>query len=710
MEHYSIIDRSVVDRSVDQPSPPPSTEPELEAGELESELELEVAHGGAGRLNPSVASPSVSAGIAAANALAAAGAPVEAGWHVGPRFPGEDGGHSMAEMAQRDLDAALQLLADRAQYITGAGGAAIALRRDERNEMLCRASSGAKAPQLGALLSTESGLSGESVRTRMPLRCDNAEHDPRVNQESCRDLGIASVMIVPIMGEDRLGHGQVLGVFELFSGQADAFAERDLSALQRLGEMVETAVKLARAAEGAPPEMMATEMVAPDMAIDAADLVLPGEVPSDILTEIATEVTVVPRGTTGVLESAGFVDEGPVLEVEMDEPAAELPIEAAVAEVRIGAAVTAAPALESAVPVIPPQAVPTDIPAVVAAIPATVPPVVVPAGAAPASAVPAVAVPATAVPAKEPPAKRPLMWSAAAVHAGPDAPKPLETDQSHVPPMLRSLRKCKACGFPVSEGRTLCVECDEKQWRGQPLPAAAAKTPVTGPAVDFRQGGTTQGGSAQGSSASSAGSSGVQSKPAPLGGVRPSSSPAASMITTFVSSSSTHSSSLSSSAAEPAAVRVAPQSLAAALAELNEQEKRIDAARRLLAIDVPPAVPTGVPAAVPVAVPARSSESAPQPAAVVSGPVSPGEISLQAAAQPVEVAGAEATVAPVIAPVIEPVVEPVVEPVREIPQNPESLNFSGGLGTSESWLGKNKYILGTILVIAAVVAGIVLLR
>jgi ribonuclease E len=182
------------------------------------------------------------------------------------------------------------------------------------------------------------------------------------------------------------------------------------------------------------------------------------------------------------------------------------------------------------------------------------------------------------------------------------------------------------------------------------------------------------------------------------------------MITTFVSSSSTHSSSLSSSAAEPAAVRVAPQSLAAALAELNEQEKRIDAARRGLAIDVPPAVPTGVPAAVPVAVPARSSESAPQPAAVVSGPVSPGEISLQAAAQPVEVAGAEATVAPVIAPVIEPVVEPVVEPVREIPQNPESLNFSGGLGTSESWLGKNKYILGTILVIAAVVAGIVLLR
>src|SRR5580700_710335 len=536
MEHYSIIDRSAVDRPVverpnsDRISPRLGVDPELEASESEPELELDVAHGGVGgSVNPSVSSPSVSAGIAAANALAAAGTAGEAGWHVGPRFPGEDGGHSMAEMAQHDLDATLQLLADRAQYITGAGGAAIALRRDERKEMLCRASSGAKAPQLGALLSTESGLSGESVRTRMPLRCDNAEHDPRVNRESCRELGIASVMIVPIMGEDRRGQGQVLGVFELFSGQADAFAERDLSALQRLGEMVETAVKLARAAEGAPPEM-----VAPDMAIDAADLIVPDQARSDIMTEIASEVTVVPRGTPGVLESAGFADEGPVLEVEIDEAAP-----AAVAEAAVEAVEAAAPAAETAVPVLAPQAVAAAVPAIVAATLESVPPAI--------------------VPAKEQPAKRPLMWSAA-VHASPDAPKPGETDQSHVPPMLRSLHKCKACGFPVSEGRALCVECDEKQWRGQPLPAAAAaKTPVARPAVDFRQG----------ASASAPGSNSMQPKaasasaPAPVSAVRPSASPAVAAVTPFVSSSATPSgtpnSPSSGPAAAPAPLRLAPQ-------------------------------------------------------------------------------------------------------------------------------------------------------
>jgi len=155
---------------------------------------------------------------------------------------GGEGAVSLADMAQRDLDAALQLLADRAQYITGASGAAIALRRDGRNDMLCRASTGSNAPELGALLSAEYGLSGESVRTRRPLRCDDAERDARVNREVCRQLGIASVVVMPVVNDD-----EVLGVFELFSGKANAFGERDLSAVQRLSEMVESAVRLARA-------------------------------------------------------------------------------------------------------------------------------------------------------------------------------------------------------------------------------------------------------------------------------------------------------------------------------------------------------------------------------------------------------------------------------------------------------------------------------
>ncbi len=313
---------------------------------------------------------SVSAGIAAANAhLPKLKEP-------GPRFPAEDGGHSLAEIAHRDLDAALQLLAERAQYITGASGAAIALRRGQHSDMLCRASAGSNAPELGALLSMEYGLSGESVRTRQALRCDDAERDPRVNREGCRQLGIASVVIMPIVTEQ-----QVLGVFELFSGKPRAFEARDVSALQRLSEMVETAVKHAVAMP-----------IVPEVSLPEVEDPAPAESPSP----------------------------DPVVAAAAPEPQTA-PLEKTAQEIT--------------------KTNPEPKPA--------------------------------------PAPKKPLFWSAA-LQTQASAGKTEEAAASiSVPPVLRNLQKCQACGFPVSQGRTFCVECEEKKWKGQRLPkaAAAAATP-----------------------------------------------------------------------------------------------------------------------------------------------------------------------------------------------------------------------------------------
>jgi len=334
---------------------------------------------------------SVTAGIAEASAHPAHSEGAR------PRSPGENGGRSLAEMAHRDLDAALQLLAERGQYITGASGAAIALRRGEHNDMLCRASAGSNAPELGALLSMEYGLSGESVRTRQTLRCDDAESDPRVNREGCRQLGIASVVVMPIVSEE-----QVLGVFELFSGKPRAFEPRDISALQRLSEMVETALKHAMAAQSVP------------------------------VAEEAPEV-----------ETHSSVDE------IMVEPA---PVESAVNV----SGTNSAPAVNE----FPPNALPPSEPV-------------------------SVVVQETKLEeAKlEPLRKKPLFWSAA-LQTPPNLAGADETSDSvAVPPVLRNLQKCQACGFPVSQGRTLCVECEEKQWRGQRLPAPRtepAKTETAG--------------------------------------------------------------------------------------------------------------------------------------------------------------------------------------------------------------------------------------
>lgn len=165
-----------------------------------------------------------------------------------PRVPATNGHNSLTEMAQRDLEAALQLLAERAQYITGASGAAIALIED--SEMICRASAGPSAPVLGAEVQVKSSLTGESVRTRQVLRCDNTETDARVNRETCIALNIKSVMVVPLLREQ-----EVIGVFELLADRTSAFEDRDVKALERLAEMVQTSLEHAEAAKRALKEI-----------------------------------------------------------------------------------------------------------------------------------------------------------------------------------------------------------------------------------------------------------------------------------------------------------------------------------------------------------------------------------------------------------------------------------------------------------------------
>lgn len=391
---------------------------------------------------------SVSAVLNAARAEASARA-------AGVRFPGEDGGRSLAEMAQRDLDAALQLLADRAQYITGATGAAIALRRSGKNDMLCRASTGPIAPELGALLSTEFGLSGESVRTRQPLRCDDAERDVRVNRDVCRQMGIASVVVMPVVNDD-----EVLGVFELFSGKANAFGARDVSAVQRLSEMVETAVRLAQAAESLPERLKMQQASAP--AAKDADVLEDQNLAGQVLEDVVLEEPVL---EDSVLEDSVLETPAPVAKITAEKSAQESASSAAKVPAEQGRPVSE---LKAAAPLPVEAKVPTSSANSGQAL----------------SQRPLEDASAIEQKAAVAPAKKPLFWSAALAPAA-DAGKAEEADQSHVPPVLRSLRKCESCGFPVSAGRALCVECEEKKWRGQlKVPkAATAQAVVSAPTV-----------------------------------------------------------------------------------------------------------------------------------------------------------------------------------------------------------------------------------
>jgi putative methionine-R-sulfoxide reductase with GAF domain len=129
-----------------------------------------------------------------------------------------------------NLDAALQLIAERARIFTNANGSAIALT--ERDEMVCRASAG-DAPPVGARMDVSSGFSGYCARTGYLQRCDDAQTDLRVDRESCRVLGIRSIIAVPI----RLGE-TVIGLLEVFSSRPHAFNDRHGTILQRLADTI----------------------------------------------------------------------------------------------------------------------------------------------------------------------------------------------------------------------------------------------------------------------------------------------------------------------------------------------------------------------------------------------------------------------------------------------------------------------------------------
>jgi putative methionine-R-sulfoxide reductase with GAF domain/uncharacterized Zn finger protein (UPF0148 family) len=266
--------------------------------------------------------------------------------------PASDSALDNAAFSNTELDSALQLLVERAQYITGATGAALALPQGE--EMVCRASAGSCAPAIGARLQVRSGLTGESIARRQLLRCDNAESDTRVNLEACRALGIASIVVLPLLRRN----GQVRGLFELFSDHPYAFEERDLIALERMADLTLTALDLAEQRENIVPPQRTVEK-----AVDA-------------------------------LRSTSAPTSAPASPASSPDPA-------------LGRTVNP-----------PPEAVISH-----------------------SAASESVQLEARVV---------------SALSAAASAPAPIHG-------AMHLAQKCSSCGFPVSEGRTLCLDCEKKQ-------------------------------------------------------------------------------------------------------------------------------------------------------------------------------------------------------------------------------------------------------
>jgi GAF domain-containing protein len=137
--------------------------------------------------------------------------------------------------AELDLEPAINVIAERAQTLTGATGAAIALRKGD--EIVCRARSGRTAPDVGMRLQTDSGISADCVRTGEVVLCHDAEMNPRVDLAACRRLGVRSILAAPLRHFRR-----TLGVFEVLSGAPHAFDSRDVATMQLLSSTMVAAI------------------------------------------------------------------------------------------------------------------------------------------------------------------------------------------------------------------------------------------------------------------------------------------------------------------------------------------------------------------------------------------------------------------------------------------------------------------------------------
>jgi len=146
----------------------------------------------------------------------------------------------------------LAVVAQRAQAFTNASGVAIALSEGNADEIVCRARSGASAPEVGAALRVNGTFTGLCIQTGKELRCDDCETDTRVDTAAIRALGIRSMVVTPIREENR-----VVGVLAAFAPTPHAFTITHVAVLKTMADQISALLQKERRAREENPQVEA---------------------------------------------------------------------------------------------------------------------------------------------------------------------------------------------------------------------------------------------------------------------------------------------------------------------------------------------------------------------------------------------------------------------------------------------------------------------
>ena len=130
-----------------------------------------------------------------------------------------------------DQEPELLAILRQAMEGTGATGAAIALSTE--GAVCCRASTGAPAPEVGTRLHAGISLTELCLETGEVLLCNDTSTDRRVDPRLCEEMGVRSVLVLPIKQ-----NAKAVGVLLLLATNPNAFNQHHVASMRNLADGV----------------------------------------------------------------------------------------------------------------------------------------------------------------------------------------------------------------------------------------------------------------------------------------------------------------------------------------------------------------------------------------------------------------------------------------------------------------------------------------
>lgn len=139
-----------------------------------------------------------------------------------------------------DEDAVMKLAAQKVMEITDAEGAVVEFVR--KDEIYYHSAVGKLEEHQGTVFDLDESISGLASTTRKVLRSDDTETDDRVAQHISRITGSRSIIVAPLIYEDR-----VVALLKVVSTKPNAFDDLDTYSMRLIAGLI--AAAMAHAAE-----------------------------------------------------------------------------------------------------------------------------------------------------------------------------------------------------------------------------------------------------------------------------------------------------------------------------------------------------------------------------------------------------------------------------------------------------------------------------